>query len=101
MQCLFKLVEPKGSVHLLGADCNSRSTLQVFPNLTVRVSEFHMNNGRILNLLKSEGTVPIHYRVSLYQGITACCLCAPWRSTAVYIRLSRGFCSDDVLPCDA
>lgn len=35
----------------------------MFPTLTISSSEFHTNDGRVLNLLKAQGTVPIHYQV--------------------------------------
>jgi hypothetical protein len=34
----------------------------MFPTLTISASEFHTNDGRVLNLLKGQGTVPIHFQ---------------------------------------
>ena len=34
----------------------------MFPTLTISSSEFHTNDGRVLNLLKAQGTAPIHYQ---------------------------------------
>lgn len=41
--------------------------LKMFPNLTIKVSEYHTNDGRILHLIKAEGTIPIHYQAHKYN----------------------------------
>eukprot|EP00879_Flechtneria_rotunda_P001207 GHRR01001354.1.p1 GENE.GHRR01001354.1~~GHRR01001354.1.p1 ORF type:complete len:500 (+),score=179.45 GHRR01001354.1:389-1888(+) len=41
--------------------------LKMFPNLTIKVSEFHTNDGRMIHLVKAEGTVPIHYQAHKYN----------------------------------
>eukprot|EP00198_Chlamydomonas_reinhardtii_P003147 XP_001692483.1 subunit of the ESCRT-I complex [Chlamydomonas reinhardtii] len=43
------------------------SELQVFPTLTAKLSEYHSNDGRLLNVLKVEGTMPIHYQGAKYN----------------------------------
>lgn len=47
------------------------ASTQMFPNLSIRVSEFHTNEGRIHNLLKAEGTIPIHYQVRVCAATAA------------------------------
>eukprot|EP00195_Chlamydomonas_chlamydogama_P013955 CAMPEP_0202903148 /NCGR_PEP_ID=MMETSP1392-20130828/22100_1 /ASSEMBLY_ACC=CAM_ASM_000868 /TAXON_ID=225041 /ORGANISM="Chlamydomonas chlamydogama, Strain SAG 11-48b" /LENGTH=514 /DNA_ID=CAMNT_0049590159 /DNA_START=47 /DNA_END=1591 /DNA_ORIENTATION=+ len=40
---------------------------KVFPTLAIRTGEFHTNDGRNLNLLKAEGTIPIHFQGAKYN----------------------------------
>lgn len=40
---------------------------QVFPTLAIRLSDFHSNDGRLLHLLKADGTIPIHYQGNKYN----------------------------------
>ncbi|KAG2437077.1 hypothetical protein HYH02_011336 [Chlamydomonas schloesseri] len=40
---------------------------KVFPTLTTKLSEYHSNDGRLLNVLKVEGTMPIHYQNAKYN----------------------------------
>ena len=39
----------------------------MFPTLTISASEFHTNDGRVLHLLRAQGTVPIHYQGAKYN----------------------------------
>lgn len=39
--------------------------IQVFPSLGVSINEFYTADGRLLMLLKAEGTIPVHYQVCL------------------------------------
>ncbi|GFR44116.1 hypothetical protein Agub_g5278, partial [Astrephomene gubernaculifera] len=40
---------------------------KVFPTLATKLSEYHGNDGRQLNVLKVEGTIPIHYQGAKYN----------------------------------
>ena len=40
-------------------------SVQVFPSLGVSINEFYTADGRLLMLLKAEGTIPVHYQVEI------------------------------------
>eukprot|EP00197_Chlamydomonas_leiostraca_P016157 CAMPEP_0202860114 /NCGR_PEP_ID=MMETSP1391-20130828/1960_1 /ASSEMBLY_ACC=CAM_ASM_000867 /TAXON_ID=1034604 /ORGANISM="Chlamydomonas leiostraca, Strain SAG 11-49" /LENGTH=642 /DNA_ID=CAMNT_0049539249 /DNA_START=110 /DNA_END=2038 /DNA_ORIENTATION=- len=40
---------------------------KVFPSLAIKLNDFHANDGRLLHLLKADGTIPIHYQGNKYN----------------------------------
>ncbi|KAF5838314.1 UEV domain-containing protein [Dunaliella salina] len=40
---------------------------EIFPSLGISVDEFCTNDGRILHLLKADGTIPVHYQGNKYN----------------------------------
>ncbi|GIL66936.1 hypothetical protein Vafri_20457 [Volvox africanus] len=40
---------------------------KVFPTLSSKLSEYHSNDGRLLHVLKIDGTMPIHYQGAKYN----------------------------------
>eukprot|EP00983_Pelagomonas_calceolata_P112160 1159857-Pelagomonas_calceolata.AAC.3 len=40
---------------------------EIFPSLGISVDEFCTNDGRVLHLLKADGTIPVHYQVCIVQ----------------------------------
>ena len=46
----------------------------MFPALSIRASDFHCPDGRVLSLLKAEGTIPIHYQVGRVCVVVASCV---------------------------